>query len=86
MAFESRKLIPAEMNYAPTELEMLAVHHCCKVFRCYIEGKRVILHTDHKPTMGLLSCERAAVFMEQVDLNRLPLTSAASGSLEESPG
>jgi hypothetical protein len=49
VAFESRKLIPAELNYAPTELEMLAVHHCCKVFRCYIEGKRVILKTDHQP-------------------------------------
>ena len=34
---------------------MLAVVHCCKVFRCYIEGKQVNLYTDHKPNTNFAS-------------------------------
>lgn len=49
VAYESRKLIPAEQNYSPTELEMLAIDHCCKVFRCYIEGRKTTVYSDHKP-------------------------------------
>jgi hypothetical protein len=49
VAFESRKLNASERNYAPPELEMLAVVHCIKVWRCYIEGKDVHVYTDHKP-------------------------------------
>lgn len=49
VAFESRKLNSAEKNYSPTELEMLAVVHCIKIWRCYIEGKDVHVYTDHKP-------------------------------------
>jgi len=55
VAYESRKLIPAEENYAPTELEMLAVDHCCKVWRCYIEGRKTIVFTDHKPNTSYSS-------------------------------
>jgi hypothetical protein len=51
IAFESRKLNPAEEHYSPPELEMLAVVHCCKVWRCYIEGRDVHVHTDHKPNV-----------------------------------
>ena len=49
IAYESRKLNSAESNYSPTELEMLAVVHCCKIWRCYIEGRDVHVYTDHKP-------------------------------------
>ena len=49
IAYESRKLNSAELNYSPTELEMLGVVHCIKQWRCYIEGKDVHVHTDHKP-------------------------------------
>ena len=49
VAYESRKLNAAERNYSPTELEMLAVLHCVKMWRCYIEGKDVHVYTDHKP-------------------------------------
>jgi hypothetical protein len=36
IAFESRKLTPAESRYSVPELEMMAVVHCCRVWRCYI--------------------------------------------------
>lgn len=49
IAYESRKLIPAECNYSPTEIEMLAIDHCCKVFRCYIEGRKCFVYSDHEP-------------------------------------
>jgi hypothetical protein len=51
IAFESRKLIPAERNYSPTELEMLAIVYCCQKWRVYIEGRDVHVHTDHKPNV-----------------------------------
>lgn len=51
IAFESRKLNQAETHYSPTELEMLAVVHCSKVWRCYIEGRDVYVYTDHKPNI-----------------------------------
>lgn len=55
VAFESRKLNAAEKNYAPTELEMLAVVHCVKTWRCYIEGRDVHVYTDHKPNVTFTS-------------------------------
>jgi hypothetical protein len=48
IAFESRKLTPAECNYSPTELEMLAVVYCVKKWRCYIEGRAVSVFTDQQ--------------------------------------
>jgi len=53
ISYESRKLNSAESRYSPTELEMLAVVHCCKVWRCYIEGRDVHVYTDHKPNTYL---------------------------------
>lgn len=49
VAFESCKLSSAEMNYTTTEREMLAVVHCCKIWRCYLEGAvgELTVHTDH---------------------------------------
>jgi hypothetical protein len=55
IAFESRKLNSAEKNYTATELEMLAVVHCVKIWRCYIEGKDVHVFTDHKPNITFTS-------------------------------
>jgi hypothetical protein len=53
ISYESRKLNSAESRYSPTELEMLAVVHCCKLWRCYIEGRDVHVYTDHKPNTYL---------------------------------
>ena len=55
-AFESRKLIPAELNYTTTEQECLAIIHALKIWRCYLEGQpaeRLTLVTDHNPLVHL---------------------------------
>jgi hypothetical protein len=38
VAFESRKLSPAEQNYTVIEQEMLGVIHALKTWRCYLEA------------------------------------------------
>ena len=49
ICFESRKLSPAERNYPVHELELLAVVHCLRTFRHYLEGcKQFVLFTDHQ--------------------------------------
>jgi hypothetical protein len=47
VAFESRKLNSAELNYQTTEKEMLAVVHALRVWRCYLEGPDFTVYTDH---------------------------------------
>ena len=50
IAFHSRKLIAAELNYDTPEKEMLAIVDCFKHWRHYLEGARqtITLRTDHK--------------------------------------
>ena len=47
VAFESRKMKPAELNYAAHEKELLAIVHALKVWRVYLEGRRFTVQTDH---------------------------------------
>jgi hypothetical protein len=48
IAFESRKLIPAELNYPVHEKELLAIVHCLKVWRHYLEGQgHFKIYSDH---------------------------------------
>jgi hypothetical protein len=47
VAFKSRKLNSAELNYNVTEKEMLAVVHALRVWRCYLEGADFTVNTDH---------------------------------------
>jgi hypothetical protein len=54
VAYESRKLKPAECNYATHEREMLAAIHCLKVWRCYLDGADFKLVTDHQPNLVIL--------------------------------
>ena len=60
LAYEGRKFTPAERNYTVGEQELLAAVHAMKVWRCYLEGGRCTLVTDHNPntylkTVGTLS-------------------------------
>jgi hypothetical protein len=53
VAYESRKLKPAEQNYATHERETLAVIHCLRTWRCYLQDADFEVHTDHKPLLLL---------------------------------
>src|SRR5215469_14496995 len=54
IAYESRKLRPAERNYSPYDGELLALVHCIKTFRPYVHGNEVIIRTDQKALQWLL--------------------------------
>lgn len=55
VAFESRKLTPAERNYPIHEIELLAVVHALKVWRCYLEGTQFYTNTDHQSLQYLMT-------------------------------
>ena len=50
VAFHSRKMVPAELNYDIHDKEMLAIVTAFKVWRVYLEGAQqtIIIKTDHK--------------------------------------
>ena len=45
--YASKTLDSAQLNYATTEKEFLAVVFACDKFRSYIVDSKVIVHTDH---------------------------------------
>ena len=47
IAYESRKLTPAEQKYPTHEQELLAIIHAIKVWRPYLEGQHFKVITDH---------------------------------------
>ena len=53
VAYESRKLNPAEKNYGVGEQELLSVIHALKTWRCYVEGVEFTVVTDHNPNTYL---------------------------------
>ena len=53
IAYESRTMNDAELNYTTTEQECLAAVHALKVWRCYLEGVHFKLVTDHCPNTHL---------------------------------
>ena len=56
LAYTSRKMIPAELNYTVSEQECLATVHAMKIWRCYLEGidsDKLTLVTDHNPNVHL---------------------------------
>ncbi len=53
LAYESRRMSPAEMNYTVGEQELLAVVHAFQTWRCYLEGSEVRVITDHHPNTFL---------------------------------
>lgn len=47
VAFESRKLNPAEQRYSAHEKEMVAVLHCLQIWRVYLLGMKFVVKTDN---------------------------------------
>lgn len=47
VAFLSRKLIPAERNYPTGDREMLAIYYALNQWRCYLEGAKFKVNSDH---------------------------------------
>jgi hypothetical protein len=47
LAFESRKLSSAELNYPIHEKELLAIVHAIRLWRIYLEGQTFTIITDH---------------------------------------
>ena len=47
VAYASRSMTPAQMNYAIIEKELQAVVFACECFQQYIYGKKVTVYSDH---------------------------------------
>ena len=47
IAYESRKLSPAEQNYPVHKKELLAIVHAIKLWRIYLESQKFIIITDN---------------------------------------
>ena len=54
IGFWSRSLLPAEKNYSISEKQCLAVVWAVTTLRPYLQGKNVIVHTDHSALRCLL--------------------------------
>ena len=55
VAFVSRSLTETEQHYAQIEKEALATTWACEMFSNCILGTRIIIGSDHKPLIPLLS-------------------------------
>eukprot|EP00914_Ancora_sagittata_P001774 GHVO01004218.1.p1 GENE.GHVO01004218.1~~GHVO01004218.1.p1 ORF type:complete len:550 (-),score=74.23 GHVO01004218.1:1348-2997(-) len=53
--FISKALTTAESNYANIERELLAILFACERLHIYTYGRKVVIHTDHKPLMSIFS-------------------------------
>ena len=55
VAYASRAMTDTKAHYAQIQKEVLALTWACEKFSCYILGKHIILETDHKPLVPILS-------------------------------
>lgn len=78
LAFASKVLTKSQMNYAPIELETLAIVFGCERFRQYLIGHKVNVESDHSPLEAIFkkdlnSCpvrlQRFRIRLQEFDLN-----------------
>ena len=55
VAYDGRKMISAELSYVTTDKENLALVHALRTWRCYLEGRKVTVETDHDALKHLLT-------------------------------
>ena len=53
VAFMSKALNSAQCNYHTTDHKLLAIVLVCKRWHPYLDGKKTVVLTDHKPLIGL---------------------------------
>jgi RNase H-like domain found in reverse transcriptase/Reverse transcriptase (RNA-dependent DNA polymerase)/Integrase zinc binding domain/Chromo (CHRromatin Organisation MOdifier) domain len=53
VAFDGRKMTSAELNYTTTDKENLGLVHAMLNWRCYFEGRKVTVVTDHHSLIHL---------------------------------
>lgn len=57
IAYHSRKLSQAEMNYTTTERELLSIIECLLKWKYIVMASRITIWTDHKSLTFLLKCQ-----------------------------
>lgn len=55
VAFASASLTPAEQNYSQSEKELRAIDFSLHKFHNYVYGYKILIKTDHKPLVPLMS-------------------------------
>lgn len=53
LAYESKRLDDAQVKWTTTEQELWAVYHALTLWRCYLEGVKFTVVTDHNPLVHL---------------------------------
>lgn len=73
VSFASRALSEAEQNYAQIEKEYLSIVFATKKFHNFIYGKKVIVHTDHKPLVSIHKKDVVKVMSSRLQRMKLKL-------------